>query len=150
MPGPVSRTRRQPAEREVGRPLNVTLLKGQNANFAESAEIAKARGARLIETGDLNLMSREQLTELRDAVKEKGWFWFGDKRGLDQKEARRLKEKLESIFGERVDGYPGTGRLAFGSDQAGGYSEWLDINALEDETGIHRAPMVVLVFEKAA
>ncbi len=80
-------------------------------DFAGSTEVAAAMGRELLRTGDLGLLPEAQLGALKDAVKRGERIFFGDKWGLSQARADRLKGILEPILGEPVNVYAGTGPL---------------------------------------
>ncbi len=113
-----------------------------DAYFARSVEKAAEKGGRLLETKDLEFISKEKLRQTLNA--EGGYLFLGDKEGLTYKEADILKEKLEGIFGCSVSITTGTSRLAFFRVQ-----QELCIVAYEFCTGPPRLVAIVGASEKS-
>src|SRR5271154_5891666 len=98
-----------PKEKET---LFMRILIGAHANFDRSIEAAKELGHTLLQTKDFDLISKHQVKRVKTAIKEHSWIWLGDEILLNETEIKELKFKLEKIFGENVNLYQNSGKLA--------------------------------------
>jgi len=109
-----------PHVQETSKTLNLTILTGQDANFNESKIMAESKGGRLLETGDFELLSKNQIRDIKNATRKYGSLYLGDTLGA------ALKAKLKKTFGGVVNIFEpleSARRLTLGDDARNGETD---------------------------
>ena len=106
-----------PSVQKTSKTLALSIVKVHPSNSNILAEMASENGCRLLQTCDLDSLSKDQIEKLKEVLKAVGWLKLGDKPGLSSSNASELKEKMEKVFGEAVNVFPGGLKLVLHFDR---------------------------------
>ena len=93
-----------PSVQKTSKTLALSIVKVHPSNSNILAEMASENGCRLLQTCDLDSLSKDQIEKLKEVLKAVGWLKLGDKPGLSSSNASELKEKMEKLIKAMQEG----------------------------------------------